>query len=204
MKFLNDRIKHTIRSAKDFCVYRVLHADDPPHRLALGIAVGFFVTFTPLMGIQMVLSVFIAWLLKANKLVGIPIVWISNPVTFIPIYYPCYWVGCKLLGMPPIFEDLKSMVTEWQMLAADPAAGWGARIRFWWDSLMTVVEPLGIGCLLVATVAGVVSYYLSLYAIRSYRLRRWGQLMPPKLTPAETIDDTQVAGRPSAGGGNAA
>ena len=60
------------------------------------------------------------------------------------------------------------------------------------------------GCLIVATVAGVISYYVSLYAIRTYRLRRWGQLMPPKLTPTETVEDTQVAKKESASGQGAA
>jgi uncharacterized protein (DUF2062 family) len=204
MKFLSDPIKQSFRRAKDFCVYKVLHADDPPHRLALGIAVGFFVTFTPLIGFQMVVSVFLAWIMKANKLVGVPIVWISNPVTIIPIYYPCYWIGCKLLGMPAVVEEWKQINLQWDTLLLDPATGWGDKVRFWWDSLLTFMGPLWLGCIIVATVVGILSYYISLYAIRSYRLRRWGQLMPPKLTPTQTIEDTQVAGRRSAGGGNAA
>ena len=45
------------------------------------VAVAMFITFTPTVGLQMILSVFFAWLLRANKAVGIPIVWISNPAT---------------------------------------------------------------------------------------------------------------------------
>jgi uncharacterized protein (DUF2062 family) len=152
----------------------------------------------------MVLSVFLAWILKANKLVGVPIVWISNPVTFFFIYYPCYWVGCQLLGMPAPIDEWKRTVSEWRVLAENPASGWGDRFRLIWDSIMDFMGPLWLGCLIVATVAGTLSYYLSLYAIRSYRLRRWGQLMPPKLTPADTIADTQVVKRQSAEGENAA
>ena len=100
MKIVGDKLRAAIKSVKDFCILRILHADDPPHRLALGIAIGMFVTFTPLIGFQMLISVFLAWLLRANKLVGVPLVWISNPVTFVPIYYPCYWLGCKVLGQP--------------------------------------------------------------------------------------------------------
>ena len=192
MKFLNDQIKQYVRRTKDFCVYKVLHADDPPHRLALGIAIGFFVTFTPLIGFQMVVSVFLAWMLRANKLVGVPIVWISNPLTVIPIYYPCYWLGCKLLGMPAVFDEWKNIGEHWTELS------------FWWQNLMDFVGPLWLGCIIVATVTGVLTYYISLYAIRTYRLRRWGQLMPPKLTPSETIEDTQLAKKEPASGENAA
>lgn len=187
MKIVSDQFRHYWNVTKDFCVRKVLHADDPPHRLALGIAVGMFVTLTPLIGFQMMLSVFLAWLLKANKLVGIPLVWISNPFTIIPIYYPCYLLGCTLLGEPVVDEKWSQLGTEWQELINDPAATWGIKVKFWWEGLMDFVGPLCLGCLVAATVMGILSYYVSLYTIRSYRLRRWGQLMPPNLTPVEEV-----------------
>ncbi len=207
MKFVSDSIKHYWKRGRDFCVYRVLHADDPPHRLALGIAIGMFVTFLPLIGMQMMLSVFLAWLLRANKLVGIPLVWISNPLTIIPIYYPCYWLGCQLLGLPVVSDEWARLKVNWQTLQADPAVTWGNKVRFWWESLLEFVGPLGLGCLIVSVVVGTFSYYIALFAIRSYRLRRWGQLMPPNLTPIDETDDTaEVATQPkkSATGENAA
>ncbi len=185
-------------------MYRVLHADDPPHRLALGIAIGLFVTFTPLIGFQMVVSVFLAWLLRANKVVGVPIVWISNPFTIIPIYYPCYVLGCKILGMPVVSEEWQAIGANWQQLTEDPATRWLDKVNFWWDSLIDFVGPLWAGCLIVASVAGLLSYYISLLAIRQYRLARWGQLMPPRTTPTESIDDDAVANDESATGGSAA
>lgn len=187
MKIVSDKVRQYWKRAKDFCVYRILHAGDPPHQLALGIAVGMFVTFTPLIGFQMMLSVFLAWLLRANKLVGIPLVWISNPFTIIPIYYPCYRLGCVLLGEEVVNSKWAQLGTEWRQLLADPATTWGLKVRFWWEGLMDFVAPLCLGCLVVGLVFGVASYYFSLLLIRSYRLRRWGQLMPPNLTPVEEV-----------------
>ena len=183
MKIVSDKFRYYWKHAKDFCVYKVLHADDPPHRLALGIAVGMFVTLLPLIGFQMILSVSLAWMLRANKLVGIPLVWISNPATAVPIYYPCYRFGCTLLGG----QVDKAKWTQWLELQANPAATWGNKITFWWDGLLDIIPPLCLGCLVAATVMGILSYYGSLLAIRSYRLRRWGQLMPPKLTPVDEV-----------------
>ncbi len=187
MKLISDKVKKYWKLAKDFCVYKILHADDPPHRLALGIAVGMFVTMTPLIGIQMGLNVFLAWLLRANKLVGLPLVWISNPLTIVPIYYPCYRLGCLLLGEPVVNEKWSQLGTDWQQLIADPTTTWGNKVWFWWDGLMDFVAPLFLGCFVAGIVLGVLSYYLSLYAIRSYRLHRWGQLMPPTLTPVDEV-----------------
>ncbi|MFN3189671.1 MAG: DUF2062 domain-containing protein [Aureliella sp.] len=195
MKFIGKSIRKYMQVAKDFCVYKILHADDPPHTLALGIAIGMFVTFTPLIGFQMVLSFALAWLLKANKAVGVPIVWISNPLTIIPIYYPCYVIGCKLLGTPVVSDEWTLIGDEWKALAADPATRWRDKVSFWWDNLMDFVGPLWLGCMVVATVTGVLSYYISLFAIRQYRLRRWGQLMPPSTTPIESIEDASIVKR---------
>lgn len=186
-------------------MYKVLHADDPPHRLALGIAIGMFVTFLPLIGFQMAISFFLAWMLRANKLVGVPLVWISNPLTIVPIYYPCFWVGCKLLGTPVVSDEWAKLKVHWQTLQADPATTWGNKVHFWWDSFFDFAGPLGLGCLIVGLSIAVVSYYVSLLAIRSYRLRRWGQLMPPRLTPAEKKTVAIAAAREeSKPGGHAA
>lgn len=204
MKFLGDQLKSYFKRAKDFCVLKILHADDPPHTLALGIGIGFFVTFTPLIGFQMVLSVFLAWLLRANKVVGVPIVWISNPVTLVPIYYPCYVIGCKLLGMPVVSDKWDEISSSWDTLRADATTRWIDKVQFWWNILVDSIGPLSIGCLVAASVSGILSYYISLFFIRSYRLRRWGQLMPPATTPVESIQDDAVAKKESPPGENAA
>jgi len=191
MKFVSDRLKHFWKRIRDFCVFKILHADDPPHRLALGIAIGLFVTFLPLIGIQMALAFALAWLLRANKLVGIPLVWISNPFT-LWIYYPAYWLGCKLLGRPGIDDKWSELKIEWATLESNPAVTWGERFGFWWRNLLEFVGPLSLGSLIVAAVLGTFSYYISLLAIRRYRLKRWGQLMPPSLTPEEQEDEENL------------
>ncbi|MDA1054245.1 MAG: DUF2062 domain-containing protein [Planctomycetota bacterium] len=87
------RFRSAWRKCRRFVLHSVLHTDDPPARLALGAAIGMFFMFTPTFGFQMLLVVFVAWLLRANKAVGLPIVWISNPATMIILYYPCYYIG---------------------------------------------------------------------------------------------------------------
>src|SRR5690606_36031974 len=118
-----------------------------------GLAIGMYVTFLPLIGIQMVLSVCLAWLFRANKLVGGPLVWISNPLTIIPIYFPCYWLGCQLLGMPVVTDEWARLKVNWATLQADPTTTWGGKVAFWWESLLEFVGPLGLGCFIVASVA---------------------------------------------------
>ena len=91
-RHIRARFRLYLHRARKFIYHNVLHADDPPHRLALGAAIGVFVAFTPTVGLQMMLTVSLAWLLRANKVIGLPVVWISNPATLVPIYYSCYVV----------------------------------------------------------------------------------------------------------------
>ena len=92
-----------------FLVYRVLSINDSPHRIALSVAIGIFITWTPTIGLQMMLTIALCFLLRANKLVGVPFVWISNPLTIVPIYAPNYFVGCWILGHAPT-ERWKNLI----------------------------------------------------------------------------------------------
>lgn len=158
--------------AKRFVLHNILHTDDPPHRLALGIAVGLWVTFTPTFGAQMVLVVFLSWLLGANRIVGVPLVWLTNPATFVPIYYPSYRVGLYLLQSPPKGQ------AWWQELR-HPPEGLDEPLWFYWDKIIEIIWPLALGSVVLATVIAVVGYYASLSLIRAYRTHRSGHTMPP-------------------------
>lgn len=175
MRFLGEKLRHYWIRTKRFCVHNILHADDPPHNLALGIAVGLFVAFLPLIGIQMGLAFGLAWLVRANKAVAVALVWISNPVTMVPVYYPGYWLGCKIMDLP--------IAAEWLELLQSSS------LRDFFENLQDVAAPLFLGTFILAALIGIVSYYPSLAVIRNYRLRRWGQLLPPSLTPKNVETD---------------
>jgi uncharacterized protein (DUF2062 family) len=140
--------------------------------LALGAAIGVFVAFTPTVGFQMVITVFLAWLLKANKAVGLPIVWISNPATMVPIYYSCYYVGRSMLGWEPVGE-------QWWRRFSNPPPGWWPTISSYWSWLMEIATPLWLGSVVIGLLLAYPTYYLLFHIIRVYRIRRWGEIVPP-------------------------
>lgn len=147
----------------DFVVRSVLRLNDHPHRIALGLAVGVFVAFTPTIGLQMPICVALAWVLGANKVVGLPVVWISNPATFVPIYYPSYLLGCQIAKCPSVdrawFASLSPAPDD---STVDILGTLGSRF-------IDIALPLWIGCLAVATVLAIVTYVVSFFAIRMYR-----------------------------------
>jgi len=157
---------------KRFFIYRVLHVDDTPHRIALGLAIGIFVTWTPTIGLQMALTVALALLLRANKAVGVPFVWISNPFTLLPIYWPSYWLGCRLLGGDHdsrlFFDFLAAAATHGSILE---------RLGAFWKGVSLIFWPLWLGSVIVALVLGVLVYFATLLAVVKYR-EHWHRKHP--------------------------
>ena len=81
---------------------RFLKIRGTPREIALGFALGLFVGMSPTMGFQMAIAVFLAALLKWNKISAVAAVWITNPVTAPIIYGVTYFVGVSIIGMPGI------------------------------------------------------------------------------------------------------
>ena len=48
------------------------------------------------------MAVFMAVMFGGHLPFAVAGVWISNPLTWIPIYTPCYLLGTRLLGLDPI------------------------------------------------------------------------------------------------------
>ncbi len=164
------RFRALYRRIPRFVVYRVLHVDDTPHRIALGVAVGVFVTLTPTIGLQMVLVVALATLLQANKLVGIPFVWASNPLTLVPIYYPSYRLGAALL---PGWEGKPLRWWEQQVrVLFSRNTGWFERFLAPWDFAKEVAVPLWVGSILMGLAAGALAYWLTYVGVVRYRRGR--------------------------------
>jgi len=172
-------VRYVLSRIERFFIYRVLHVDDTPHRIALGVAIGIFVTWTPTIGLQMALAFALSALFRANKVVGLPFVWISNPATLGPIYVPNYLLGCFLLRQRPI--DLAAL------FGTLDTQGWTSFLEGLWEAGLHVFVTLWLGSVIVGLVLGALSYFLTRYAVVKYR-EHWHRKHPDrpmhKATPA--------------------
>ena len=69
-----------------------------PGQRARGVAAGVFCGCYPFFGLQTVLSIGVASLVRGNHLLAAAGTLISNPLTYVPLYWFNYMVGCRLLG----------------------------------------------------------------------------------------------------------
>jgi len=158
-------IKYLARKIERFFIYRVLSLDDTPHRIALGVAVGIFVTWTPTIGAQMALTVALCLLLRANKFVGVPFVWISNPLT-IWLYWPNYKLGQWLLG-GEYQRGFQALVD-----AMGGSGGWFQKVRDFYTGAWHILAPLWLGSVIVGLVLGAISYLAIYLAVINFRRQR--------------------------------
>lgn len=156
--------KALLQKFRTFMVDKVLGVHDTAHRIALGVAIGMFIALTPTIGFQMALTVAVAALFRANKVVGVPFAWISNPAT-LWIYIPNYLVGCWVTREP--FDPARLMHALGQAFSL--SGTWAQR----WDGLTValagVMVPLWVGSVVVGLVAGAISYFITLRAVRGFR-----------------------------------
>jgi uncharacterized protein len=140
---------------------KILMLDDTPHSVALGTAIGMFVGMTPTVGIQMIIVLVIAFLtrpfLRFNKIAAVLTVYVTNPLTIIPIYWFNYQVGRWFVPSRIASEDFVDIVRF------DSHDNWSERAM----SLITELgAPLLVGCLLVAVVSSVLTYPTMRWLIR--------------------------------------
>jgi hypothetical protein len=169
--------RYVAKKLKNFVIYRILHVDDTPHRIAFGVAIGMFIALTPTVGFQMGLTVAAAALLRANKAVGVPLAWITNPVTIPPIYGFNYWLGTIILGGQYDLTQFKGFIT-----AAIKEGSLLERLRDLWDAMWTIFWPLWLGSAAVGLLLAVISYVAVYYGVIRYR--RFRHDHHPITTPA--------------------
>jgi uncharacterized protein (DUF2062 family) len=105
------------------------------------VAIGVFFSFIPV-PFQMLLAAVSAIILRFNILVAVPLVWISNPVSMVPMFYFCYRIGAAILDIHT--DDFNfELSSDWLL-----------------TELLEIWQPFLLGCLVVGLVAAIFSYYL--------------------------------------------
>ena len=90
-----------------------LKQDGSPFFNAKGIAVGVFCGCFPFFGFQTLLGLFLARVARGNLFLAVIGTWISNPFTYVPLYFFNYKVGSSLLkNSPDIIFDKNLMIEE--------------------------------------------------------------------------------------------
>jgi len=144
-----------------YLYYRAMRSHGRPREIAMGMAIGLFVGMTPTMSFQMAISIPLAALFGQNKISAGVGVWITNPITAVPIYTATYALGAIVLG--------RNIIPEGGL------AFWFDQIHgfsdLFWALLSDFALPLWVGGVVAGIPLAVTGYILTYQAVVAYRLR---------------------------------
>ena len=164
-----------------FFVYylkRLTRLSGTPHSIAAGVACGAAISFTPLVGLHILLGALLALIVRGNLLAVVAGTLVGNPWTFPFMWLASYEVGQYLLGgrvggsqpIPWSFADVAGYAAEAarQVAAAGP---WTTAKRLAAEARW-VVWPMLVGSIPLGIVTGLLIYFPLARAIGFYQLAR--------------------------------
>ena len=111
--FLNMRkiLLNLIKKIRKFISW-LWNQEGSPSQRALGFGVGIFSGCFPFFGVQALMGVFLARIFKGNSILAAVGTWISNPFTYVPLYYFNYRVGSFLFNTDNNIVDYSHITTN--------------------------------------------------------------------------------------------
>ncbi|MDE5094321.1 MAG: DUF2062 domain-containing protein [Trichodesmium sp. St11_bin5] len=134
---------------------RFIRMQGTPEYIARGLALGVFAGLFPIFGLQTIVGIVLATLFQGNKVAAAAGTWVSNPLTYLPIYAINFQVGQWLLKYQEEFipESIHSFSELMQ---------YGTQF----------ITSLFLGCLVMGLIGGILSYLIGLKLIPLWRSDR--------------------------------
>ncbi|MEM6613711.1 MAG: DUF2062 domain-containing protein [Cyanobacteria bacterium P01_C01_bin.72] len=159
-QYQNQKSRKTWLGRRIRLIYlKLLRLRDKPEVVARGLAVGAFAGCFPLFGFQSLIGLLLATLVRGSKVAAYAATWISNPLTYVPLYIFNYKIGKLLLGtedtvLPPL--NLESF-TAFKELGS------------------TFALTLFTGSFVVGMIFGTIAYFYGLAIFEKLRDRKYSR-----------------------------
>lgn len=142
--------------------HRLMRIADSTHKIALGLAIGMAVSFTPLLGTHFLQAGIIAFFLRGNVVSAMIGTFIGNPWTFPFFWWAGFSFGTYLFGILGIssagnLPDHITLDIVWEMLKTEP---------------MTLFMPWMLGGYVLCALCIPTSYFLFFYIVNGAKLAR--------------------------------
>lgn len=153
------------------------------YSIACGFAFGSAISFTPFVGLHLIIGGVLAWLFGGNVLAAWIGTLVGNPWTF-----PFIWLGLYKLGNwmlqgdeqadPPNFTDVFSQMWE-AALSFDLAA--------FAEGVSSVIVPMTVAGIPCFIIAWVVSYFPMKYLVDSFKQKRVKRMLKKRQKQREAL-----------------
>ncbi|MEL6583990.1 MAG: DUF2062 domain-containing protein [Pseudomonadota bacterium] len=173
--------RNGIMRALGYLGHRLRRLPDSPHKIALGLASGVFVSFSPMFGFHFIYAALVAWIVRGNVLASLIGTFFGNPLTFPIIAGISLWFGRTVLGLGSATEGTefeviaiafaKAFLGAWQAaksIFAEVEAPYALLSDFFFDLFV----PYFLGGIIPGLIAGVTIYAIGVPLVDAYQKRR--------------------------------
>ncbi len=136
-----------------YLIHRLARVQGSPEHIARGVAFGIAVSFTPFIGLHVLLAAGLAWIFGGNVIASALGTIAGNPWTFPFIWLITYRIGAVFLGSPDLALDEMS---------------WG----FIRDHFSDVLVPMMVGAVPLSVGSWCMTYFVLRHLITTYQHRR--------------------------------
>mgnify|MGYP000022789948 CR=1 FL=1 len=141
-----------------------MHAS--PHAIGLGLAIGVFAAFQPILGFQMLMAASAAWLLRASIGAALLGTFVGSPLTWPVMWLASYHLGAMIVGAghQVTLEELWTALVGLSAIARPEDLGHAGEAG---EALVRqVLYPLAVGAVPVGLMAGAAFYVMVSRAVR--------------------------------------
>jgi uncharacterized protein (DUF2062 family) len=163
-----------------YLVMRVLRLRASPHAVAMGVAAGIFVSWTPFIGVHFVMAFILSYLFAGNMVAAaLGCAAFGNPLTYPFIWGTTWEIGHLLLSRKDTLNgqsvDLGALFHELHFT------------ELW----RPVLEPMLVGSIPPALLSSVAIYFATYYTVKGFQSRRRTRLLErARLRMAEPVQET--------------
>ncbi len=150
---------------KNLCL-KLVSINSSLYSVSLGVAFGIAVAFTPFFGLQIVITLLLCFLFKANVAASMIAGAIGNPITFPFIWFLDYKIGSLFFSNFIFFDD--GFIYKIKLLI-DAIKTYDRQIIM--DSFYPLFLPMLVGGIIIAFVFGILSYFITYNLLQRYKSR---------------------------------
>lgn len=165
MRFLKYSLWKKLLRWFKFQYLKVMRTAATPYSIAMGMAVGIFIGFLPIIPLQTICTIVLCLLLRGNAVVGFIGTLISNPLNWVPFYYCLYIVGKAIVPWNPPDMNLE----QFGALISDLDV---RQFMTLGKELLAAFKIMLIAGLALGSVGSVVAFFATHKAVRVFRKNR--------------------------------
>ncbi|MEM6383792.1 MAG: DUF2062 domain-containing protein [Pseudomonadota bacterium] len=174
--------RRSFARSTQYVLKRIKRVNASPRAIAMGVACGAFVSFTPLLGLHFLTAFALAWLFGGNLIAAALGTFVGNPITFPFIWAFTYRVGQVMLGSPVNVNEQPPIV-ELEKPSGLTIEGLGGFFEAAWP----IMKPMLVGSVPLGLTAAAGMFVVTYWTVVGYSSARRARFKTKRRLPRDSM-----------------